>query len=279
MAKIIIPKTSLPSVSDELTNKLRYRIINKNRNLFSEWSVIGEIKRDLEETNFDENQTSFSTNSSVSNRVDVAWYTSNINQNFDIYVRYKTRQLYSPTPFTWYLYEDLQFLGRKDTNSISLSRLPLSDRVSIYSLNSYAVQVMVKLQEYPRIESVPINITEFRRKSNFLEYYLQRDVPFRAGDYVNINLNNYYIFGTERDNSIFAGIKRVSSVGANGSNSFSVASTGADTDFLAALNLGAAYPNNVAKINGTVEFVTGDILFTWWYNLMRRLYGNFIYTK
>jgi hypothetical protein len=262
MAKIIIPKTSLPSVSDELTNKLRYRIINKNRNLFSEWSVIGEIKRDLEQTNFDENQTSFSASSSVPNRVDVTWYTPNINQNFDIYVRYKTRQVYSPTPFTWYLYENLQFLGRKDTNSISLSRLPLSDRSSIYSLNSYAVQVMVKLQEYPRIESVPINITQFRRKDNFLEYWLQRDAPFRAGDYVNINLNSYYSFGTERDNSIFAGIRRVSSVGGNGPNTFSVASTGANTPLLAALDVGATSPNNVAKINGAVEFVTGDILFT-----------------
>lgn len=261
MAKIIIPKEQLPNVSDDLINKLRYRVINKNRNLYSEWSVIGEIKRSLDIVDFDSDATSYSIDSSISNRIDATWYTANINQEFDIYTRYKIEN-FSPTYGTFYSYENLEYLGRKNTNSVSINKLPLSERVSIYTISCFSVQIMVKLPEYPRIESLPINIVEFDRKSNYLRYWLERDTPFAVGDYININLNNNNAVTPFEDNSVFAGIKRVASVKDDGSNSFKVASVGSDIALRSPLNLGAAYPNNVAKVNGIVQFVTNDIEFT-----------------
>lgn len=88
MARAIITKTQLPGVSEELTNKLRYRVVNRNRNLYSQWSVIGEIKRDREQTDFEQNTNSFTTDNSISNVINISWYTPDINQEFDIYVRY-----------------------------------------------------------------------------------------------------------------------------------------------------------------------------------------------
>ena len=261
MAKIIIPKSALPSVSDELTNKFRYRIINKNRNLYSQWSVIGEIKRELEQADFDTNTRSYSIDSSISNRIDATWYTADINQKFDIYVRYKLF-FFSPAYGTFYNHDSLSFLGRKNTNYVSINPLPLSSRISIYSFGNYSAQIMVKLPEYPIIDSLPVNIDQFDRKNNYLRYWLQRDVPFSAGDYVDITLNNNTAVSPFEDNSLFAGIKRVYSVGDDGDNSFKVESTGSDISLRSALDLGAANPNNVAKINGQVQFVTEDILFT-----------------
>jgi len=144
MAKVIIPKSSLPNVSDELTNKLRFRIVNKNRNLYSEWSIIGEIKRDLDTTNFDNNSSSYSINSSISNRIDATWYTADINQEFDIYVRYKV-QYVSALYGTFSEYQNLQYLGRKNTNSVSVNKLPLSGISSPYTTSCTGVQIMVKL--------------------------------------------------------------------------------------------------------------------------------------
>jgi hypothetical protein len=258
MAKIIIPKEQLPGVSEELTNKLRYRIINKNRNLYSEWSVIGEIKRDREEVNFLENETSYSASATIANRIEATWYTSNINQSFDIYLRYKTEEYYSAGPLTWYKYEPLQYLGSKETNYLSITRMPLSNVTSLYDLTSYGVQIMVKLPEYPKVESSSINVTEFERNSNYLEYTLSRDVNFSAGDYVNINISNNYDLLSAQDNSDFAGIKRVYSVGDSGNNTFKVYSPGGNI----ALRVPPDSTSNVTKINGKVQFVTNDIIFT-----------------
>ena len=86
MSKIIIPKSELPELSTSLTNKLRYRVMNKNRNLFSDWSIISEIKRDLQEIDFYSASSSYSIYSEGNNRIAASWYTNNINQNYDIYV-------------------------------------------------------------------------------------------------------------------------------------------------------------------------------------------------
>lgn len=261
MAKVIIPKSSLPNVSDELTNKLRFRIVNKNRNLYSEWSIIGEIKRDIDTTNFDNNSSSYSINSSISNRIDATWYTADINQEFDIYVRYKL-QYVSAIYGTFSEYQNLQYLGRKNTNSVSVNRLPLSGISSPYTTSCTGVQIMVKLPEYPRIDSLPINITQFDRTGNSLRYWLSRNVPFSVGDYVNINLNTNTSISPFQDNSIFSGIKRVTGIGFGGQNTFSVQSSGTDIALRFPLAIDASRPNNVAKINGNVQFATGDISFT-----------------
>lgn len=255
MSKVIISKTELPGVSEELINKLRYRVINRNRNLYSQWSVIGEIKRSRDQINFDDNQTSFATDNSRTNIVNVTWYTSDINQEFDVYIRYKLKRFDNFTGNFIYRYEPLQYLGRKDTNSISIGHLPLSGRTSISAESNHSVQTMVKLPEYPRLASLPIKILNFERSSNEYIYYTNREVNFVAGDYVNINLENG---PSGVDNSQFAGIKRVSSVIAK---SFKVDSIGADipnrniNDFSGSIN-------NAEKINGIVEFITDDIVFT-----------------
>lgn len=258
MAKIIIPKEQLPNVSDDLTNKLRYRIINKNRNLYSEWSIIGEIKRDVESTDFLADATSFSASATMPNRIEVTWYTVDINQSFDMYIRYITREYYAAGPTTWYKYEDLQYLGRKDTNYLSITRMPLSGVASLYSLTSYGAQVMVKLPEYPKVESPSITISSFERSSNYIEYTLSKNVTFVAGDYVNINIPNNYNLGSPQDNSVFSGIKRVYSVGDGGADTFKVASSGSNIPLRVPPSSGAT----ATKINGRVQFVTSDIIFT-----------------
>lgn len=258
MAKIIIPKEQLPNLSDDLTNKLRYRIINKNRNLYSEWSIIGAIKRDFQEVDFTTDATSYSASATMANRIEATWYTADINQSFDIYVRYKTEEYYAAGPTTWYKYETLQYLGRKETNYLSLSRMPLSNITSNYSLTSYGVQIMVKLPEYPKIESSSISVVDFSRTSNYIEYSLSRDVNFSAGDYVNIDIANNYSIVSAQDNSAFSGIKRVYSVGDSGNNTFKVSSSGSDIP----LRVPPDSSSSVSKINGKIQFVTSDILFT-----------------
>lgn len=262
MAKAIIPKEQLPEVDENLVNKLRFRVINRNRNLYSQWSVIGEVKRQRELVDFLTNATSYSATSTKTNNIDISWYTTNINQEYEVYVRYITKSLYVPTGATLYSYEPLSYLGRKNVNSISLSRMPLSDRLSIYTLSSYGLQAMVKLPEYPRVASTPIEVSEFRRKSNLLDYWLTRSVPFKAGDYININLNNFEDISSPVDNSIFAGIKRVYSVGSEGPNTFSVQSVGSDIPLRSAVDYGPTLKNTVEKINGQVQFITGDVIFT-----------------
>lgn len=46
MAKIIIPASSLPTTDVSGINVFRFRIVNNNRNLFSDWSVAFEIDRE-----------------------------------------------------------------------------------------------------------------------------------------------------------------------------------------------------------------------------------------
>lgn len=55
MSKIIIPQSELPYVIDQLTNTLpetydktvrfRYRVVNNNRNIYSDWSIIGSVQQ------------------------------------------------------------------------------------------------------------------------------------------------------------------------------------------------------------------------------------------
>ena len=255
MSKVIISKEELPGVSEELINKLRYRVINRNRNLYSQWSVIGEIKRSRDQINFDDNQTSFATDNSRASIINVTWYTSDINQEFDVYVRYKLKRFDNFTGGFIYRYEPLQYLGRKDTNTISIGELPLSGRISLSAESNHSVQTMIKLPEYPRIASLPIKILSFQRSSDEYIYYTNREVNFVAGDYVNISLENG---PNNADNSQFAGIKRVSSVLAK---SFKVDSVGADIP-IRNINDYPGGINNVEKVNGIVEFVTDDIVFS-----------------
>lgn len=256
MPRAIITKTQLPGVSEELTNKLRYRVVNRNRNLYSQWSVIGEIKRDREQTNFEEYTGSFTTDNSIPNLINIAWYTPDINQEFDIYVRYIYRQFSFLIGGDMYFYQPIQFLGRKNVNALSVGEQPpFPGRVFTSAFNNYGIQAMVKLPEYPRLNSIPINILTFERKANFYVYYLDRDPTFESGDYVNINLQN----SSTVDNSQFAGIKKVSSIGPK---TFFVASTGSDIAPRSAVGAGPENLNDVSKVNGIVQFVTDPVLFT-----------------
>lgn len=256
MARAIITKTQLPGVSEELTNKLRYRVVNRNRNLYSQWSVIGEIKRDREQTDFEQNTNSFTTDNSISNVINISWYTPDINQEFDIYVRYIYKQFSIFIAGDMYFYQPIQFLGRKNVNTLSIGEQPpFPGQVFTNPFSNYGIQAIIKLPEYPRLNSIPINILNFERKANFYVYYLDREPTFESGDYVNINLQN----SSTVDNSQFAGIKKVSSIGPK---RFSVVSTGADIALRSAVPSGLENPNDVSKINGIVQFVTDPILFT-----------------
>ena len=251
MSKIIIPKSELPELSTSLTNKLRYRIMNKNRNLFSDWSIISEIKRDLQEIDFYSASSSYSIYSEGNNRIAASWYTNNINQNYDIYVRYILKTITEGSAATLYSSDPLEFLGQKNTNSLTLAIKPTL--ASINSLSYVGVQLMVKLPEYPRISSSPIGISTVRRKDNQLQYMLERSHLLSVGDYVNINMNNNITYGSEVDYSLFGGIKQVTSISPNGVNSFGVSAIGSDTAFITPPTI-QGYLNTVEKINGTVLF-------------------------
>lgn len=275
MPKVVIPKSDLPDLSTDLTNKLRYRVLNRNKNLYSDWSVIGEVKRALEQINFSSASASYNAYSEGNNRIDAFWYSSDINQNFDVYVRYILKTITEGTFVTLYSYDPIEYLGRKATNSLTIAKKPM-DRISFNSLSYYGLQLMVKLPEYPIVSNSPINITQVRRKSNYLEYFLDRSHSLSVGDYVNINFNNNSTYGSEVDNSLFSGIKRVSRI--DTVSDFSVYSPGTDINLINPPEIGG-YPNVVEKVSGSVLFATENIIFASWYNLTRRFCGNISNTK
>lgn len=43
MAKIIIPRSELPIPVSDHINKFRFRVVNDNRNIYSDWSVINHV--------------------------------------------------------------------------------------------------------------------------------------------------------------------------------------------------------------------------------------------
>ena len=257
MPKVVIPKSDLPDLSIDLTNKLRYRVLNRNKNLYSDWSVIGEVKRALEQINFSSASASYNAYSEGNNRVDAFWYSSDINQNFDVYVRYILKTITEGTFATLYSYDAIQYLGRKNTNSLTIAKKPM-DLVSFNSLSYYGLQLMVKLPEYPIVSNSPINIGDVRRNSNYLEYFLERSHSLAVGDYVNINFNNKTTYGSEEDYSLFSGIKRVSRI--DSPSNFSVYTPGANTSLIKASEVGGD-TNFVEKINGSVLFATENIIF------------------
>ncbi len=258
MSKIIIAKSELPDLSTNLTNKLRYRIMNKNRNLFSDWSIISEIKRELEQIDFSSASSSYAAYSNEANKVEASWYTANINQNYDIYVRYILKTIKESSFVTLYSYDKIQYLGRKNVNYLTISKKPTTGLVSFNQLSYYGLQLMVKLPEYPIISSLAISINQARRKDNHLQYFLERSHLLSVGDYVNIEFNNVITTGSEIDYSFFAGIKQVSTI--ESASSFGVYNPGADTAFIAPPVIDG-YPNTVEKINGSVVFSTPNVVF------------------
>ena len=262
MSRIVIPKSELPDLSTSLTNKLRYRIMNKNRNLFSDWSIISEIKRELEQIDFSSASSSYAVYAGSNSKVEASWYSSNINQNYDVYVRYILKTITEGTFVTLYSYDQIQFLGQKDVNWISISKKPTTGLVSLNALSYYGLQLMVKLPEYPIIASLPIGINQVRRKDNYLEYYLERSHLLSVGDYVNINMNNNITYGSEVDYSLYSGIKQVSLINSATPSRFDVYSVGADSaSFITPPEI-SGYPNTVEKINGSVVFATPNVVFT-----------------
>lgn len=45
MSKIVISKDELPIPTEDFINKIRFRVVNDNRNIFSDWSVINFVKQ------------------------------------------------------------------------------------------------------------------------------------------------------------------------------------------------------------------------------------------
>lgn len=257
MSKVVIPKSDLPDLSTDFTNKLRYRVMNRNKNLFSDWSVIGEIKRDLEQIDFSSASTSYNAYSEGNNKIEAFWYTSDINQNFDVYVRYILKTITEGTFATLYSYDPIQFLGRKNSNSLTIAKKPM-DLVSFNSLSYHGLQLMVKLPEYPIVVNSSITINDVRRVSNHLEYSLGRPHSLSVGDYVNISFNNDITYGSEEDHSLFSGIKRVTRI--DNASKFSVLSPGANINLIKAFKIDG-YPNVLEKINGSILFATEDVVF------------------
>jgi hypothetical protein len=235
MSKIIIPKEQLPNLSENFTNKLRYRVVNKNRNLYSDWSIIGEIKRNLEETNFNDNADSF-TAYSANSKIEVSWYITDINQEYQIYVKYISHT--NPT-HTW---ETTQYLGKKATNSVSIAQKPIAS-------DPYGAQILVKLPAYPDIANQIMNVDFISRGSGVATYQTDRSHLLSSGDYVDLMVSNE----GSTDRSPMAGFKKVLSI--INANTFTV------TDGGSTVSSYTPTSSTVQKINGNVQFTTAVILF------------------
>lgn len=170
MAKIIIPRSELPSLSIEQTNRFRFRIVNKNRNLNSEWSVIGEVKRQVDDINY-ELPSTFSTQP-ISKSIIVSWEKSNdISQTYDVYMKQYERQFDMISGTFRYYSRELDF-SESTTRSSSTVHGIYSDLVGINLPSPQGAQIMVRNFSYPRLTKRAWNVLECERKNNVVKIYL-----------------------------------------------------------------------------------------------------------
>lgn len=181
MSKIIIPRNELPNLSQEGVNRFRFRVINKNRNLSSQWSVIGNIKRPEEQVDYELPDTF--TVSPGDNHLLAIW-ERNINtfQEYEVYFKqyYRTFDMflgsfrYSADPI------NLSEVTDKTTSFVYGS---FSSRVGINPPTPMGAQVMIRNYRYPRVEKNKWQVLYAEVVSNVLSVYIQAGVT----DFDNIN--------------------------------------------------------------------------------------------
>jgi hypothetical protein len=175
MAKIIIPRSELPNLSQEQTNRFRFRVINKNRNLASEWSTVGQIKRPVDDINYSLANT-FSAEA-IQKAVMISWEKSNnISQTYDVYMKEYQRTFIS-TGGGFYSY---------NSSPLSLSESTTRNSAVVYGVYSGAVgvappspqgaQIMVRNFQYPRLSKYQWPVLQCERKANVIKIYLSPNI-------------------------------------------------------------------------------------------------------
>lgn len=190
MAKIIIPKNEIPSFSDEQTNRFRFRVVNKNRNLNSEWSVIGEIKRQIGDIDYTL-PSSFGVNS-INAGLIVSWQTiNNINQLYDVHMKQYSR-IYESAGGGYYTYfsEDSMLSESTSKNTATIHLINTGGLIFTGGGGQNGSQAIVYNFSYPRKELTKWNVLGCERVSNVLKIYIQSGVT----DFDKINNSNNYVY-------------------------------------------------------------------------------------
>ena len=174
MAKIIVTRDELPSLSRELTNRFRFRVINKNRNLASEWSVIGQIKRPLDDINYELPNT-FSVEA-IQKGVMLSWEKSNdISQVYDVYTKQYDRVFIISGGFYSYGSSPLTF-SESTTRNSAIVYGTYSSMIGINPPSPQGAQVMLRNFEYPRLSKSQWTVLQCERKANVIKIYLSPNI-------------------------------------------------------------------------------------------------------
>lgn len=188
MAKIIIPRSELPSLSQEQTNRFRFRVINKNRNLASEWSTIGQIKRPIDDINYELPNT-FSAEA-IQKGIMISWEKSNdISQTYDIYMKQYQRRFILTGGFYSYNSSFLSFSESTTRNSAIVYGI-YSSAVGVDPPFPQGAQVMVRNFEYPRLSKYQWPVLQCERKADLIRIYL----PPNITDFDNSNNINGTVY-------------------------------------------------------------------------------------
>lgn len=175
MAKIIVPRNELPSLSQEQTNRFRFRVINKNRNLASEWSTIGQIKRPIDDIDYELPNT-FSAEA-IQKGVMISWEKSNdISQVYDVYMKQYQRTFISASG-GFYSYNSLPLtLSESTTRNSAIVYGIYSSMVGVNPPSPQGAQVMVRNFEYPRLSKTQWPVLQCERKADVLKIYLPPNI-------------------------------------------------------------------------------------------------------
>jgi hypothetical protein len=174
MAKIIIPRQDLPSLSQEGVNRFRFRIINKNRNLSSQWSVIGNIKRPAEQIDYELPGTFSITPGD--NHLSVFWEknTGTI-QEYEIYLKQYSRQ-FNGGSGSFNYFSESNYLYEVTSLNHSFVYGKFSGLVGINPPSPQGGQIMIKNYVYPRITRSNWKVLFAERKSNVVSIYIEPGV-------------------------------------------------------------------------------------------------------
>jgi hypothetical protein len=218
MAKIIIPREELPNLSQEGVNRFRFRVINKNRNLTSQWSVIGNIKRPAEQINYELPNT-FSVTPG-DNHLSVFWEKNEGTiQEYEVFFKQYLRRFDSLSGDFNY-FSNPSYLYEVTSLSHSFVYGRFSSLVGISPPSPQGAQVMIKNYVYPRINRNEWKVSFAERKSNVVSINIQPGVTdfdrsYNSNGTVYIDtsiVDSLFPFTSFADMEVFNKIRTVSSI-------------------------------------------------------------------
>lgn len=186
MAKIIIPRSELPNLSQENVNRFRFRIINKNRNLVSQWSTIGNIKRPEEQADY--TLPSVVSVEAKSRHLFVTWESVDRLLEYEIYKKEYTR-MFELSSGSFIYSPDILTLIETTTDNNSVVYGSYSGRIGINPPEPKGAQVFLRNYKYPRIENNAFSVLQAQRKSNTKRMFISDEASsdFSHGEIVWID--------------------------------------------------------------------------------------------